>query len=73
MRRDCLAHVIVLGEAHVRRILSEYVAYYNATRPHGSLDGNSQIARQVQGPDQGKIVAVPVLGGIHHRYERVAA
>ena len=73
IRRDCLDHLIVLNEAHLWRILSEYVAYYNATRPHGSLDGNCPIPREIQGPDQGKIVAIPVLGGLHHRYDRVAA
>ena len=65
--------MIILGQGHLKRIMSKYIDYYNATRPHGSLDGNCPIPREIQGPDQGEIVAIPVLGGLHHRYERVAA
>ena len=71
-RRECLNHVIVLSESHLRRILREYVAYYNASRPHGSLDGNSPLGREVEPPPKGGVVAIPQVGGLHHRYTRAA-
>ncbi|MEM7311172.1 MAG: integrase core domain-containing protein [Planctomycetota bacterium] len=70
LRRECTDHVIAFGENHLRRLLTEYVAYYNAARPHQSLDGNSPEPRGVEAV--GEIVAAPVLGGLHHRYSRVA-
>ena len=72
IRRDCLDHVIVLNEAHLVRILSEYIDYYHTARPHQSLDHNSPIPRAVEAPEQGQVVADPVLGGLHHRYRRAA-
>ena len=73
VRRECLDHVIVLSEAHLRRMLAAYVAYYNGSRTHLSLEMDSPIARPVQTPDQGDVIAVPQVGGLHHRYERLAA
>lgn len=55
--------MIVMGEEHLRRILAEYVAYYNASRTHLGLDGDTPEHRAVEGPDQGKVSALPVLGG----------
>ena len=72
IRRDCLDHIIVLNEAHLLRVLSEYFEYYHSDRPHKSLDGNSPIRREVETPDQGHVVAELVLGGLHHRYRRAA-
>jgi transposase InsO family protein len=63
----------VLGEHHPRRILREYVAYYNDDRPHMALGGDAPMRRDVEPPPMGRIVAVPKLGGLHHRYRRVAA
>ena len=72
IRRDCLDHVIVLNEAHFVRILSEYIDYYHTARPHQSLDHNAPLPRIVDSPDNGQVVAEPILGGLHHRYRRVA-
>ncbi len=73
LRRDCLDHVIVLDEAHLRRILAKYFAYYNGTRCHLSLAGDAPEPRGVQGPELGEVVEFPEVGGLHHRYERAAA
>jgi transposase InsO family protein len=72
IRRECLDHVLVLNERHLRRLLRAYVAYYNNSRPHQSLENNSPIPREVQPPSRGRIRAVPEVGGLHHRYQRVA-
>ena len=72
IRRDCLDHVIVLNEAHLVRILSEYIDYYHTARPHQSLDHNAPIPRVVESPEYGRVVAEPILGGLHHRYRRAA-
>jgi putative transposase len=71
-RRECLNHVIVLSESHLRRILRGYVAYYNGVRPHASLNGNSPLGREVEPPSRGRVVAIPEVGGLHHRYTRAA-
>ena len=72
LRRDCTNHIIPLSERHLRRVLLEYVAYYNATRPHQTLGQETP-----EGPREvrlaGMVRGEEVLGGIHHRYERVAA
>jgi len=67
VRRECLNHVIVLGERHLRRILSEYVGYYNEPRTHQSLAGNSPVPRQVEPSEQGEVIAIPFLGGLDCR------
>jgi putative transposase len=72
IRRECLDHFLILSEAHLRRLLRAYVAYYNAARPHQSLDNNSPQPRVVEPPHCGRIVAIPQIGGLHHRYQRVA-
>jgi len=72
IRRECLDHVIVLNERHLRRLLRRYLAYYNATRPHQSLHNNSPHPRQVQMSASEGIVAIPQVGGLHHRYQRAA-
>jgi len=72
IRRDCLDHMIILSEHHLRRLLAEYVRYYNGSRTHMSLGGNSPIPRRAEPPSKGDVVAVPYLGGLHHRYTRAA-
>jgi hypothetical protein len=69
IRRECVDHVVVLGEAHLRRILTKYAAYYNELRTHRSLGKDAPIHRATQ--HVGRIAAVPVLGGIHHHYCRI--
>ena len=72
-RRDCLDHVIVINERHLRRILREYVDYYHTCRTHLSLNKDPPETRIVEPPELGKIVAFPRVGGLHHRYGRIAA
>jgi putative transposase len=74
IRRELLDHVIVLDERHLRRVLREYIdGYYHPTRTHLSLGKDAPIPRPVQPPAMGKVVSLPVLGGLHHRYVRHAA
>lgn len=61
IRRECLDHVVVIGERHLRRILSTYVDYYNRTRTHLSLTKDSPELRTVQRPSQGRVVSVRAL------------
>jgi hypothetical protein len=73
IRRECLDHVIVLNQAHLHRLVESYFAYYHRSRTHLALDKDAPDSRPVQGPEEGKIVAFPEVGGLHHRYERLAA
>ena len=73
IRRECVDHVIVLGERHLRRILKSYFDYYLGSRTHLSLAKDAPTPRVVQGPEAGEIVEIPQVGGLHHRYERRAA
>ena len=73
IRRECLDHVIVLNETGLRRVLKLYLEYYERTRTHLSLDKDAPIPRTVQPPEVGKVVELPEVGGLHHRYERRAA
>ena len=73
VRRDCLDHVIVLGEGHLRRILKSYLEYYHGSRTHLGLGKDTPEPRAVQPPEMGEIVALPQVGGLHHGYERRAA
>jgi transposase InsO family protein len=72
IRRECLDHIIVLNEDHLRRILTEYFAYHHEARTHLSLDRNSPTLRKVCPPEQGSVVAKSYLGGLHHCYTRAA-
>jgi len=72
IRRECLDHVIVLGEDHLHRILTQYVRYYNGSRTHLSLRRNAPLPREVESRNQGRAVAIPQVGGLHHRYARAA-
>jgi transposase InsO family protein len=69
IRRECVDHVVVLGEAHLRRILTKYAAYYNESRTHRSLNKDAPFHRAVQ--RLGAITSQPVLGGLHHYYCRI--
>jgi transposase InsO family protein len=73
VRRECLDHVIVLNASGLRRILKSYVAYYTTSRTHLSLEKDSPEPRPVSPPPRGRVVAVPQVGGLHHRYDRFAA
>jgi putative transposase len=73
LRRECLDHVIVLHERHLRRLLSSYFQYYHHWRTHRALDMDCPILRPVQRPEVGLIWEVPDVGGLHHHYERRAA
>ena len=69
MRRECLDRVLILGEAHLRQILSSYAAYYNEVRTHLALGKDAPAGRVVQ--RSGAIVAIPILSGLHHHYVRI--
>src|ERR1700736_3764336 len=69
IRRECVDHIVVLGEAHLRRILKSYARYYNETRTHLALDKDAPLSRTVK--RAGRILCRPVLGGLHHEYIRI--
>ncbi len=73
IRRELLDHVIVLNEGHLRRRLRSYLRYYHGSRTHLSLEKDAPEPRTVELPDQGCVVALPQVGGLHHRYVRRAA
>ncbi len=73
IRRDCLDHAIVLGEHHLRRLLHSYLAYYHNARTHLSLCKDAPEPRSTEPIEMGKVVALPMVGGLHHRYTRRAA
>lgn len=69
IRRECIDHVVVFGERHLRHLLLSYVNYYNEARTHLSLNKDAPISRAVA--TTGRIIGRPVLGGLHHRYVRI--
>ena len=71
IRRECLDHVVVLSERHLRRLLKSYLTYYHGSRTHLCLGKDAPEPRAVMG--QGVIIAISQVGGLHHRYERRAA
>jgi transposase InsO family protein len=74
LRRECIDHVIVLGEQHLRRILRRYLEYYHSSRTHLALDKDAPELRKRESTDEGKVIAIPMVGGLHHHYmRRVAA
>jgi transposase InsO family protein len=68
-RRDCLDHVVLFGEQHLRHLLESYQRYYNEARTHLSLSKDAPVSRAVQAV--GRIIAKPSLGGLHHQYVRI--
>ncbi|MCP4290854.1 MAG: transposase [bacterium] len=73
IRRECLDHIIVLNDRHLRRVLKEYLAYYHGSRTHLGLEKDTPFSRPIQTCDAGPLISEPVLGGLHHRYHRDAA
>ena len=72
LRRECLNHIIPHNERHLRRVVEEFVAYYNETQPHRTLDLHPPAGPRA--PQRcGRVVATPVFGGVHYRYDRAAA
>jgi len=69
IRRECLDHVVVFGERHLRYLLLSYMAYYNGARTHLSLNKDAPVPRAVQAI--GRILPTPILGGLHHHYVRI--
>ena len=72
IRRECLDHVIVLSELHLKRILQDYLDYYHHSRTHLSLERNSPIPRSVDPQGAGDVLATPKVGGLHHEYRRAS-
>ena len=73
IRRECLDHIIVFNAQHLRGVLSSYISYYHRSRTHLSLDKDCPDQRPIQLPTAGKIIALAEVGGLHHRYQRIAA
>jgi transposase InsO family protein len=70
VRRECLDHVIILGERHLRAVLTEYVRYFNLARPHQGLNQATPVA--ISSAASGRVIGLPVLSGLHHEYRRTA-
>jgi hypothetical protein len=70
IRREGLDYVIVFNEASLCHHLKSFVTYYHQTRTHLGLDKDTPESRAVQPPDLGPVIAIPQVGGLHHRYER---
>jgi hypothetical protein len=73
IRRECLDHLVVFNERHLRRVLSSYFDYYHGSRTHLSLRKDSPEPRPIEPPERGRVIAFPQVGGMHHRYQRLAA
>jgi transposase InsO family protein len=69
VRRECLDHIVVWGDAHLRRVLTAYAKYYNDVRPHLALSKDSPRHRPIE--KMGVITSMPILGGLHHHYCRI--
>jgi putative transposase len=72
IRRDCLDHVLVFNERGLRHILKSYFDYYERSRTHLGLEKDAPVSRPVQPPSFGRVIEIPLVGGLHHRYERTA-
>ena len=73
IRRECLDHIVIFNERHLRRVLSSYVDYYHRTRTRLSLDKDRPHSRPIQPPRSGRVIPIPQVRGLHHRYQRLAA
>ena len=76
LRRELLDHVIVLSEGHLKRLLKDFMEeYYHRARPHQGLHGDTPVpsGKPESAADVSRLVSIPVVGGLHHRYIRVAA
>jgi putative transposase len=74
VRRECLNHRLIVGECHLRSVLKEYAAYFNRARPHQGLGQRVLQPRLTPPPAEcgGTVLAIPILGGLHHHYQRAA-
>lgn len=75
VRRECLDHMLIMSEMHLRRVLMEYVQYFNHARPHQGINQHvpePDASSGTPGSESSKVVAFPVLGGLHHEYRTVA-
>jgi len=72
IRRECLDHVIVFNELHLKKLLRAYFSYYHTARTHFGLDKQCPEPHAVELPEQGTVIAFPHLGGLHHEYRRAA-
>jgi putative transposase len=73
IRRECLDHLVVINKRHLRRILKSYFQYYHRSRTHLALQKDAPQLRPVRHRSWGRIVQIREVGGLHHRYDRVAA
>jgi len=73
IRRECLDHVVIFNERHLCRVLSSYLEYYHRSRTHLSLRKDCPNPRSIEPPTRGKVIALSQVGGLHHRYQRLAA
>jgi transposase InsO family protein len=73
IRRECLDHIIVFSERSLYQHLASFIEYYHRSRTHLALEKDSPEPRPVQPPELGRIIAIPQVGGLHHRYERRVA
>ena len=69
IRRECIDHIVVFGERHLRHVLLSYMTYYNGTRTHLSLNKDAPMSRAAE--TAGRILCRPILGGLHHQYTRI--
>jgi transposase InsO family protein len=70
LRKDCLDHVIAINECHLRRVIRLYVVYYHEDRTHLGLEKDAPEERPIEPREMGEVVAIPRVGGLHHRYSR---
>ncbi|HKZ77820.1 MAG TPA: integrase core domain-containing protein [Pyrinomonadaceae bacterium] len=73
LRRECLNHIIIFNESSLRCILKAYFEYNEHSRTHLALEKDAPACRAIQPPVLGTVVELPLVGGLHHRYERIAA
>lgn len=73
LRRECLDQFVILNAAHLQRVLRCFFEYYHTVRPHRSLEHDAPLLRPTEDPEQGQVIELPILGGLHHHYSRQAA
>lgn len=72
LRRECLDFFMILSERHLAKVLKEYMQFYNNSRPHQGIDQQRPIEPKTLPATKGEILAFPILGGLHHNYQRAA-